>query len=412
VNLPVPTGELAARTLEPEPVLDADFEALYRSNHAFVWRCARRMGIDESELEDVIQDVFVIAYRRRDQLDPQVKPCTWLFGILRNVVRNRARGRGRRQRRVAAYATQVDARERQRRRLETELGERLLADGLLAEFLRELDEGQRSVFVLAELEGYTGKEIAAALGINPNTAHSRLRLARRAFRAHFGLCDRAAASAKLRELREQDQTPPESAQTRTWSLMIPILARPSWAAAPAGALASGLLSALGSKLLAALVGVIVAVGLAAVVHEPRELGPALAGPAASTSRVTSPSEAERPLVVLADGLELEPELELAPVLVQAPARAVTAPPKAPAPDVAEPLRQARAALIDGRPAQALALLDDIPSGEARLLEARAATRVAALCKLGEVAEAQAAVTQLRERVPSSPVLARLESACW
>jgi RNA polymerase sigma factor (sigma-70 family) len=132
MNAPIAAGDLA-------PQSSPRFEALYRDNYAFVWRCARRMCIDDGELEDVIQDVFVIAYRRIDSLAPGIAPSTWLFGIMRNVVRNRARGHGRQQRRLFALARDVEIRERHRQRLETQLGERVLASEMLLAFLRELD---------------------------------------------------------------------------------------------------------------------------------------------------------------------------------------------------------------------------------------------------------------------------------
>ena len=63
-----------------------------------------------------------------------------------------------------------------------------------------LDEEQRLVFVLFELESMTGSEIAQALGIPSGTVFSRLRLARVAFRAALGR-HRAADDRPLLRLR-------------------------------------------------------------------------------------------------------------------------------------------------------------------------------------------------------------------
>src|SRR5690606_32145520 len=86
-----------------------------------------------------------------------------------------------------------------------------------------------------------------------------------------------------------------------------------------------------------------------------------------------------------------------------PARArVVSPSPSPSPSIAaEQLRLARAALLDGDPAEALALLDRIPARDTSLADARTATRAAALCKLGEVVQAQAEVDALRRRAPAS-----------
>ena len=423
MNAPVHTGDLAPSTpaTPPSPRAVA-FEALYHEHHAFVWRCARRLCVDEAELEDVIQDVFVVAYRRLDQLEPDVAPSTWLFGILRNVLRNRARGRGRHRRRVSALADAIDASERRRARLETEIGERVLAGQLLHGFLRELDPSQREVFVLAELEGHTAKEIAAALAIKPNTASSRLRLARRAFCDHFGL-ERGRTSVReaTRELREHPLAPPAEVRARSWGLVLAAVGRPAWWSGGIGSA----LTLLSGKVGLVLSGVTVSAVLLAGAWGTR-------GQPASTATLERPSTAaassgvhEASSVTLAssehdDQSDASASTDAAPIVIESesveprPARArVVSPSPSPPPSIAaEQLRLARAALLDGDPAEALALLDRIPARDASLADARTATRVAALCKLGEVAQAQAEVDALRRRAPTSSVLARIDRACW
>ncbi len=59
--------------------------------------------------------------------------------------------------------------------------EKAEAARLLRALLETLDEDKREVFVLAELEQMSVPEIAAALELNVNTTHSRLRAARRGF---------------------------------------------------------------------------------------------------------------------------------------------------------------------------------------------------------------------------------------
>lgn len=397
MNAPVSAGDLA------HPV-GPRFEALYRDHYAFVWRCARRMCVDDSELEDVIQDVFVVAYRRLDSLAPGIAPSTWLFGIMRNVVRNRARGRGRQQRRLGAIARSVDASERHRQRIETDLAERVLASEMLLGFLRELDESQRAVFVLAELEGHSAKEIAAALAINPNTASSRLRLARRAFCVHFGIePSRRGAHELTRPLREQPEQPDASVQNHSWGLLLAAVAKPG------GTLMTGSLLTIATGKLTAMFGAVAMATtltvLAVVQLEPRassldgsdSSAPASAAPLLSSSAAVAPSPSD--VVVLE-----QPE---PPVIVQAPHRSRRAPPSP-----AEQLRLARAALISGDAARTLELLDAIDDRDPSLLGQRSATRVAALCKLQDPEAARSVVEQLRRLEPTAPVLAQLDGACW
>lgn len=100
--------------------------------------------------------------------------------------------------------------------------------------------------------------------------------------------------------------------------------------------------------------------------------------------------------------------ELAPIPVTAPAIRR----REPRPDPYELLRQARKALVDDEPAQALVLLASIPKKSATLRSERVATEVAALCRLDRSSDARAAVERFAAAEPDSPLLARLESACW
>ena len=65
------------------------FEALYRDHFGFVWAAARGLGAPEAALPDVVQEVFITAYRRLDEIDlhrPGAKgvgPRGWLYAVTR-----------------------------------------------------------------------------------------------------------------------------------------------------------------------------------------------------------------------------------------------------------------------------------------------------------------------------------------
>jgi hypothetical protein len=69
-------------------------------------------------------------------------------------------------------------------------------------------------------------------------------------------------------------------------------------------------------------------------------------------------------------------------------------------------------LVEDQPAQALELLAGIPATSPTVRGERVATEVAALCRLDRSADARAAVEAFAAAEPGSPLLARLESACW
>lgn len=134
------------------------------------------MGIPEAVAEDVVQEVFLVARRRLPDYEGRGAPTSWLYAIARGVAANHRRGRARAERRLRVVPPPSPAPSP-----EDEVG-RADAVALVRAFLAELDPDQREVFVLADVEGMSGPEIARALKINLNVAYSRLRLARRKLR--------------------------------------------------------------------------------------------------------------------------------------------------------------------------------------------------------------------------------------
>jgi RNA polymerase sigma-70 factor (ECF subfamily) len=158
------------------------FQQVYDEHFAFCWRMARRLGVPDASVDDVVQDVFLVIHRRLGEYDGRASMRTWLFGILAHVIRDFRRRYRRKDARhvppapdssadVAATSSSTPA----------VLAERSERVALLKRLLDELDDGKREILVLAYLEQMTVPEIAELLGVNLNTTYSRLRAARQAF---------------------------------------------------------------------------------------------------------------------------------------------------------------------------------------------------------------------------------------
>lgn len=146
---------------------------LYRTHYRFVRRTAYRLGVARAQLDDVVQDVFVVLHRRRQQLDLSDAGRALLFGITRRVAKTYRTRAARPLLRVVPAAD--EAADGGLKRWE--------AAELVHRFLAELPEDQRDVFILAELEGMAAPEISEALGgLNVNTVYTRLRSARLRFK--------------------------------------------------------------------------------------------------------------------------------------------------------------------------------------------------------------------------------------
>lgn len=158
------------------------FESVYDEYARFVWRAMARLGVARDEVEDVVQEVFIIIHRRLGEFREESTLRTWVYGIAVHVARNYRRTGVRRHLRDADGDSDQAARVPETpERAPDALLARAEAGDLILRLLAELDSDSREVFVLAELEEMTAVEIGEVLSLNPNTVASRLRLARRAF---------------------------------------------------------------------------------------------------------------------------------------------------------------------------------------------------------------------------------------
>ncbi len=169
-----PSG-IGAATLHPDHA--RLLGRLYREHAAAVHRGLRRWGVPDGLADDALQETFLIASRKLGEFEGRSTHLTWLFGIALRVAR------GVRRRRTHEALDERDP-EDDRSLVDEQVDARRAArvlDGLLA----ALDEEQREVFVLAELEELTAPEIAEITGAKLNTVYSRLRLARAAVQKAF-----------------------------------------------------------------------------------------------------------------------------------------------------------------------------------------------------------------------------------
>lgn len=148
-------------------------ETLYREHHAFVWRCVRRLRLADEQVDDAVQDVFLVVDRRIDDFRPTGSIRSWLFAIAMRVVQAHRRRERRHRRRVEAFGASLASSE----------PEKSSAVILLHQLLDGLSDDRRAVFILADLEKMSAPEISDALGIKLNTVYSRLRAARAQVRA-------------------------------------------------------------------------------------------------------------------------------------------------------------------------------------------------------------------------------------
>lgn len=167
---------------------NATLAQIYRTHGKTVARWAMRLLGPRDDYEDVVHEVFLVVRRRLPEFRGDAEISTWLYEITVRVVqsfRRRARwwswatGRGRNPSRARSAKNappwfepavdpeaMLEARERTR---------------LLYRLLDELGEEQRTTFILFELDGLSGHQIAEITGTSVATVWVRLSRARRKF---------------------------------------------------------------------------------------------------------------------------------------------------------------------------------------------------------------------------------------
>jgi RNA polymerase sigma-70 factor (ECF subfamily) len=167
----------------------AAFEPLVERYRQRVYRLAYNVLRDPEEAWDVAQDAFIRAFQALPSFRGDSAFYTWLFRIVMNVARDRARqhaARGRAfgtervdetdwDRVLVDHGTAPDARA-------TQIEERERIDRALA----TLSEAHRAIIMLSDLEGLSYREIAEVLDIPMGTVMSRLHNARRRLRDALG----------------------------------------------------------------------------------------------------------------------------------------------------------------------------------------------------------------------------------
>jgi RNA polymerase sigma-70 factor, ECF subfamily len=213
----------------------------------FLRQVLRALGVAEHDIDDVLQEVLIAAYRSLDRYDesrynrphPELDSdhpvllgaplapfsarrawsplFNWLFGIAwRQVSHHRERAYRRREIPMGLHDSAIFAAVDQRPTLEQHIAsaERARIVGTL---LAIMDPQRRVILVMHDMLDIQVADIARELQINENTAQNRLRLARQDFRAaarRLPAESRSALRLGERPLASEESTPRRPARPR------------------------------------------------------------------------------------------------------------------------------------------------------------------------------------------------------
>jgi RNA polymerase sigma-70 factor (ECF subfamily) len=161
---------LSANAAVAEPSLDVD--QLYRSQRARIVRLCTMLLGNETEAEEVSQDVFLKLHRAFADGDPATLWPAWLTTVALNACRDKRRSRWFRWWRASDELVETDfaaaGPSPERAALDTATRARIWSA------LAALPARQREVFVLRHVESWSTAEVAAALDLSTGTVKRHL----------------------------------------------------------------------------------------------------------------------------------------------------------------------------------------------------------------------------------------------
>jgi RNA polymerase sigma-70 factor (ECF subfamily) len=172
-----------------------DFEDVALVHLDLLYRTALRLTHDRVEADDLVQETWLRALRHFDQFDPGSNCRAWLMTILRNAFLNRLRRQGRERLESDMTGERGDSAPFEDSAIERSTPEeeffQTVFHGDVERALKNLSPAFQQVIVLADLEGFTYKEIAQVVNCPIGTVMSRLSRARQLLRTELRTLARA-----------------------------------------------------------------------------------------------------------------------------------------------------------------------------------------------------------------------------
>ena len=153
------------------------FEELYRQHSTRLFNLAWRMCGARADAEDLLQEIFLLAYRKLPEFRGDSKVGTWLYRLAMNRCLDHLKSR---QTRANGATTSLDEEMMPGPRRAGDSGIKRLD---LERAIARLPEGARAAFILHDVEGFQHHEIASILGISEGTSKSQVHKARLKLRA-------------------------------------------------------------------------------------------------------------------------------------------------------------------------------------------------------------------------------------
>jgi RNA polymerase sigma-70 factor (ECF subfamily) len=169
----VPKQNKFEASIEDSPEFRRErFRVLYNDLYDDLWRYVQRRSINTEEARDTLSEVFLVAWRRLEDIPAGKEARLWLFGVARNLVKTSWRKRKRSGDLLVRIGSEMSTKGT--------TDEGLDNSGVLkiVNALQFLSENDQEILRLLAWEDLSHKEISVVLGCSENAVAIRIRRAR------------------------------------------------------------------------------------------------------------------------------------------------------------------------------------------------------------------------------------------
>ena len=156
------------------------FETIYQRHSSSMYNLAYRMVGNPSDAEDLLQEIFLLAFNKLSSYQGQSALGTWLYRVATNRCLDHLRSRAKR------YQTMTDSIDEKESLTPSAAKDTPVERVDLERSIAQLPDSYRAAFLLYDVEGFGHKEVAHILGVAEGTSKSLVHKARLKIRDTLG----------------------------------------------------------------------------------------------------------------------------------------------------------------------------------------------------------------------------------
>lgn len=153
--------------------LNDNFDAIYVTCYPRMIRFAKEYVLLEEDAENIVQDIFVLLWEKRDVLDIKVSLVSYLFTLVKNkcldFLRHKMAGE--------EFAKEYEAKQMALEQLNCAFSSDEEVEAILTAAIHSLPERCREIFIKSRVKGKKYREIADELNISVNTVETQMSIA-------------------------------------------------------------------------------------------------------------------------------------------------------------------------------------------------------------------------------------------